>query len=387
MRVLMLFLDMVRPNRLKLFDEKNNYKYLDKLIFKLGGTLYTNCYSPAPDTPRSMACFYTGLLPFENGCDTRVKWPGKFLKDKPNIFDPFIKNNYNMNFFSNPNERQGGLFPPGIDQIGAHNTNYDLDKYLKELKLKDKHLVFIGIPDFHWALQDWGYNLKAEKVAEDEIEKTLKIIFQNLNEEDFDYIFVFSDHGFKFNAQVRLEKSFQFLDRDRSNIFMFLRKKGDNKLTKSNKLCSIQDLKHTIYDLFGLESTFSLLNGSERKYVVLEDHMSISAPKINQNIHIWGVANKDSIYVRDLQSGFLIKKNGLVNNGINNEYDNILKQESQFGKYINEHNKVFEYKKLILAQTNYMNGGARLKESPLHKIYRIYHILKDHLKLILNYKL
>ena len=126
----MLFVDMLRPNRFGSYNNQIQANQIDDLIHELGGTLYTNCFCPGPDTPRGMACLYTGLLPKENGCDTRVKWPSKFIpKDTPNIFDPFIKNNYEMSFFSNPNERQGGLFPHGIEDIGTHNQDYDLKKY------------------------------------------------------------------------------------------------------------------------------------------------------------------------------------------------------------------------------------------------------------------
>ena len=82
MRVLFLFIDMLRPNRYGLYNQKLENNKIDNAIIELGGTLYTNCFSPAPDTPRSMASFYTGLSPIENGCNTRVKWPSKFFKQK-----------------------------------------------------------------------------------------------------------------------------------------------------------------------------------------------------------------------------------------------------------------------------------------------------------------
>lgn len=95
MKVLMLFVDMLRPNRFASYNDKIQPNQIDELLMALGGTLYTNCFSPAPDTLRSIACYYTGLLPMENGCDTRVKWPSKLIpKETANIFDPFIENNY-----------------------------------------------------------------------------------------------------------------------------------------------------------------------------------------------------------------------------------------------------------------------------------------------------
>jgi len=379
----MLFVDMLRPNRFRLYNERIKANQIDELIEGLGGTIYTNCFSPAPDTPRSMACLYTGLLPIENGCDTRVKWPGKFIdKGTPNIFDAFIDNNYKMNFFCNPNEREGGLFPPGIENIGTHNENYDLNTYLKNLTLSDNHLVFLSIPDYHWALQDWGYTLKSEKVAINETNKSLEIIFDNLDKDDFDHIFIFSDHGFKFNAQLRLEADFKFLNRDRSNVFMFARKKGDKELSVNDKLCSIQDLTHTVNDIFGLENHFSLFDDSERDYVVIEDHQSVSAPKVNQDVDVWAVITKNEMYVRTLKNSISLKNDKVVDTRINSRFDDILKAESQFGQYLDEHEKVFAYNKLILAQTIYMNGEKRTGTGKMHEILRKFEIVKDHLRLI-----
>ena len=91
MKILILFVDMLRPNRFGIYNEQIKENLIDDFVKNLGGDLYQNCFSPAPDTPRSMACFYSGQTPINNKCDTRVKWPGKFLKkEEPNIFDPFI---------------------------------------------------------------------------------------------------------------------------------------------------------------------------------------------------------------------------------------------------------------------------------------------------------
>ena len=380
MKVLMLFVDMLRPNRFGSYNSEAEINQIDELLEGLGGTIYTNCFSPAPDTPRSMACCYTGLLPMENGCDTRVKWPAKFLSnDTTNIFNPFIDNNYKMHFFSNPNERNGGLFPPGIESIGFHNEDYDMDNYLSKLDLTDNHLVFLSIPDYHWALTDWSYTKKGETVAITETHKSLDIVFKNLNKDDFDHIFIFSDHGFKFNFQLKTEENYKFLNRDRTNIFMFYRKKGDQGISYQNKLCSIQDLSHSVNDIFGLENSFSLLNDSERGYVVIEDHLSISGPKVNQDIDIWAVVTKNEMYIRTLEYSISLKGDDITDSTINPQFDDILKRESQFGKYFDEHKKVFQYNKLILAQTSYMNGSSRPGEGGLQKALRKFEVMKDHL--------
>ena len=381
MKILIIFADMLRPNRFIIYNDMVSPNGIDEFIKSLGGSLYDNCFTPAPDTPRSMASFYTGETPLNNGCDARVKWPEKFIsKDTPTIFDPFINNKYKLNFFSNPNERRGGLFPPGIRSVGDHNNDYDLKKYLEKIHLDDNHLLFLSLPDYHWALQDWGYTKKGERVAINEIRLSFDIIFDKFSKDDFDHIFIFSDHGFKFNNQMRNEERFRFINRDRTNIFMLHRKRGDNNLNKNNKLCSIQDLLHTIYDIFGFEKNYSLFNDNQSQHIVIEDHYSISAPEVNQNVDIWGVATENNIYARTLEDGYLIMNDGQYEKKICEELDTILLKKTQFGEYFDEYNKVFSYHDLILAQTDFMNGNPRADANTRHRIMRYFQVIKDIIK-------
>ena len=380
MRVLFLFIDMLRPNRYGLYNQKLENNKIDNAIIELGGTLYTNCFSPAPDTPRSMASFYTGLSPIENGCNTRVKWPSKFLnKNIETIFDNFLKNEYKLDFFSNPNERKGGLFPPLISDLDVHNNDFNLNHFTHNISLHKNHLIFISIPDFHWAHQDWGYTKKGERIAISETSNSLDIVFNNLNKDDFDHIFLFSDHGFKFNYQIRKESWYNFLNRDRSNIFLFHRAKFDSEIKYDDKLCSIQDLKYTVDEIFGNPNVLSLFSDNQRDYIVCEDHLSIDAPEVNQNVDIWALITKNEVYFRTLNHAILEKNRHIVSENIIPEYDEILKKESQFGRYKDEHEKVFAYHDLILAQTEFMNGNPRKNDNYLHKFYRSIELIKDNI--------
>ena len=202
MKILVVFVDMIRANRLSLFNNDIKSKtQLDNEFEQLGGTIYTNFYSECPDTPRAMASFISGKLPYQNNCDLRTKWPRYFLESETNIFDQLIKKDYELNFFSNPNERKTGMFSKNISDLKIHNNNYDLDGYLKKIRLKNNHFVFISLPDFHWAIDDYGANKFGEKKGYKIISSNLKIIFNNLNKDSFDHIFIFSDHGFKFQYE------------------------------------------------------------------------------------------------------------------------------------------------------------------------------------------
>lgn len=81
MKILIVFIDMVRVDHLNTYNPRAKESLLDKRIRRLGGVLFTRCYTPGPDTPRSIACMQTGLYPYFNGCDTRIRWPKFFIKD------------------------------------------------------------------------------------------------------------------------------------------------------------------------------------------------------------------------------------------------------------------------------------------------------------------
>ncbi|UJF33216.1 hypothetical protein [Paenibacillus hexagrammi] len=62
MKILSVFIDMLRPNLMNVHNHEVPEHELDRFFRQLGGTLYTNCYTPAPDTARSMACFWSGAI-------------------------------------------------------------------------------------------------------------------------------------------------------------------------------------------------------------------------------------------------------------------------------------------------------------------------------------
>ena len=96
---------------------------------------------------------------------------------------------------------------------------------------------------------------------------------------------------------------------------------------------------------------------------------------VNQNIEIWSVVEKNSIYIRDLEKGYVYNRfNRELKELIDTKYDNILKEESSFNKYYTEYRKINKNKDLLLEQNTYMYGGKRYKVP--EKIIKL-HIYKD----------
>lgn len=381
MKILTIFIDMIRANRLSTFNPEVKVDTPLDIAFKeLGGTVYTNCFTPGPDTPRGISTFLTGLDPYKNGCNTRLKWPQFFLnKNQKTIFDLFLEENYKIDCFSSPRERDTGLFPEHIAQMHIHNNDYDMDGYLSKIQLQDKHFVFVSIPDYHWAFDDFGYNTHGEKEAYKVTKSVYDIVFKNFDKDDFDHIFIFSDHGFKFNFERKLEDKKMMLNTDRTNCILLHKVKGQNELKTNHKLCSLADFYPTYQSILWQSSQmgFSLLEDKGRDFIVLEDHINF-APSINQNIELWAIVKQDSIYIRTLEDACTISKtHKIASTEINNQNDEILKQNSSFGVYIDEYEKIFRYRDNILKKDVYMNGQKRETKG---KLYRYYFAFFDLLK-------
>src|SRR3989338_5821760 len=88
MKILIIFVDMLRPDMLQVLNSAVAKGPLDEELEKIGGTLYRNCFTQAPDTARSLACVWSGKYPYKNGCDKRIKNP-KFYWNK-GLICPFL---------------------------------------------------------------------------------------------------------------------------------------------------------------------------------------------------------------------------------------------------------------------------------------------------------
>lgn len=305
MKVLFCFLDMLRPDLLSLYGNKY-YSNVDKYLEQLGGTVFLNCYTPGPDTPRSTACMITGLYPKKNGCNARVKYPEFFLKeDVDNLFNLLVKNNIKLHFYLDKYNRDIGFLPKGFNKEEyIKGSDLIIQEYLKFFKPEENSFNFFYFPDFHNVVMDNAYSLKTPKKGLNKIYDILKILDNNIDYTEFDYIFFVSDHGYTLKTDLKKN----VLDSHRSKIFLFIHKKGDTCITYNNKLCSTLDFLLTITKLFEVPSIitegYDLFSEKQREYVLLEDHSDFSV-NIHQSIEKYGVITPTNKYFTDVSGGWV----------------------------------------------------------------------------------
>lgn len=265
---------------------------LDILLKKIGGTFYSRCYTPAPDTPRSSACMWTGEYPKRNGCDNRLKYPKRFLKTDADFWHLLQKEGYTFNIYMRETDVQIGTLPSGFESYVKCGT---LDSYLDGLHIEERSLTFFYFHDLHSYLDSHGYTLKQLHKGLDFLTSLIKSIFEKLDPEQFDYIILFSDHGFRFEGQGNPH----LIDDDRVKTTMFLRKKGDQGFTINEELRSNLDVCPTILEIAGIPVPPGMagksLLGTGHEYILIEDHDDFSV-RLSQSVEHWAVFTGNNKY-------------------------------------------------------------------------------------------
>ena len=353
---------MLRPNLTNLCNPNAPERDFDRIVRKTGGTLFTNCFTPSPDTPRSLGCFWSGQTPWRNGCDSKLKYPRYFLKT-PSFLDLLHERDYELNFFSPPLHLDLGILPDGYVEKGRHNQDMDLKKYLSETTFSDNSFTFISLPDFHWALDDLINTMRGVEQGLYVLADCLEIIVSAPVFECFDYVLIFSDHGCKIDSQFRTEEKYQLMNRDRTNIFMYLREKGQAELIYNDKLCSIVDIYPTICDILKIpyvaDCGYSLRSPHSHDYIIAEDSGTFTA-EVRENMSLWAVIRQNGFYFRDLERRYFYENESTFDLPPEHLDELIAENSTIFHKYLKAERVLSLYKNMNNYAGPYSNGDARV---------------------------
>lgn len=248
MKILVFFVDMLRMEQVFTPKEGWKNKDLENMLEGMGGTLFSSCYTPGPDTNRSLGCFWSSKYPRDNGCNRRPTGPYDFLKNPELSWMGYLKKEgYCINsFVGKYRNSRIGIFPNVYDkEVDNLSTGMFYNEWLPSLHIKDNSITFIKIADFHYFIDDYNATKEAFKNG---VSFVIEMIQQFLNMFPlnlFDETIIFSDHGFRYF----FEKPEYLLDEKRSRIFLFWHHKNESTLRVDNKLRSIMDIYPTLLDL------------------------------------------------------------------------------------------------------------------------------------------
>ena len=349
---------MIRVDHLSLYNDNMEKTSLDLFFENLGGTILTNCYTPAPDTPRSIAGLQSGLLPYLNGCDSRVTWPRYFMK--PNIetiFDIAVGLGYKVNLCATKSDIETGLFKfKENENISIFTT---IEDFTDTVHLSENTLSLIAIDDYHSAIDDYGGTSLGIKEGQ-------KVILYSLNNfltpdivNKYDYSFFFSDHGHALQSEIVMQKNkLELLSDGRTKLFMFYHNINNKKIVKDSRLASILDLYASIVDLIGsgdFRQVFSFFRDSQRDILHIEDHADFRVSP-EQIVSQWRVIS-DEIDIRTNVFETLNKKGQIIDINVVKKYLDSF--SPSFSYYMKQIEILKMYEKMKQRKTHYFNGVKR----------------------------
>lgn len=302
MRLLVIFMDMLRTDFLSLYNKDLDDTPLDDYFKKLNGTLFNNIYTPCPDTARSLSTFFSGKPCYENGCNKRGKYPGQFL-NQTTILDALEHNGYSIRLFTN---RSRYIFPQRFQE-----DKYYIDT-LGNFDLKENCFTFVDIPDVHHVLDDFGALRKSVKIAHKQLKNSLDFLFYSIDHNSFDKIIYFSDHGHMLKTErVETFDEKHFIGDARSRVFFYEKNKTDESFKVNKTFSSIAYFPAYLSKSLKLKGSFDFGDKyidmpEENLKILIEDFKSIRSG-INQVPDVWGLKtaeklityNKDNIQTMD----------------------------------------------------------------------------------------
>ena len=373
MKILVYFIDMLRPNQLSTWNKNCTDTELDKWIREFGGTIYTRTYTPGPDTPRSQACVWTSRYPKFNGCDVRIKYPMYNLKNpKNNFFRVFIDAGYKINFFMIEQNRLLGELPEDFTDICSYSKNMLLEDYLKTIDVSDNSLTYIAIDDFHHAVTDFYSSRKAVDFGASQARKCLSVIDREIGLDTFDFILIYSDHGFAMSGEP-MNNAFQQLGEGRTNVFMMTRRKGDTRLHQDVKIRSVLDIGPTLCEIAGLSIPYridgkSLLDSDGSEYIVISDHKSFNVD-LCQTIEYWAIYNERGFAAVDCDMNW--EADYELSEEEKKKFADILKEKGDFFEENTRASMILKYyKDFIQTADYYFDGTPRKRYPPAKQVVR-----------------
>jgi hypothetical protein len=394
-----MFIDALRPNLLNVYDSSMPETILNKTFKKLGGTIFTNCYTSSPDTTRSIASLWSSKYPKSNECNTRMKW-AKYCMNQPEASLLFLlkQNGYSFNIFTGGrNFTESGLPPPFFDEefgksIGM--TLSDWASHLKNEKQPDENsITFICLPDFHMRLDVIGYNKKNALKTFNLVNDLVETVDNMLDIHSFDSAIIFSDHGCLIKEDGKLCKS-NLLIEGRVQTYLQVINKAKNNDNESysidSKLRSIMDIYPTVLELAGISypediAGKNLFAHTGHEYILLEDHTDFSIG-VGISPKIWGAVDTEGIHVIDYDG---IWKSVSKDKEKLSFYKKELEEKmSFFAEYQKQFYVIGQYNKLKIAMRtlNYSNG-ERQKVFLFNIMIKLKRLIKNIMPLFLVKKL
>lgn len=308
MKILFLFCDMLRPDKL-VFGSP-----VLELMGKIGGTWFREAYTPAAETPRALACMYTGLYPKRNGCRKRGQWPYYFMDTGcDNLFRLLKRHDYRTLYYASPYSfsPREGIVPRDFDSCGEAFFDYDEITEAVEKDSSKNLCVWLGYDDYHDAVDHYSCGPVvsreiADKVGQEHLASAIDKFIRSVGNK-FDRIILFSDHG----CLLENDKNSEYIGKTRTNITLFVHRAGDKGINEIKNTVSLMDIFPTVAEWLGEKPDtdgISLEDLNTGRIVAMEDiyHYKGVDQFLYSTYNLWAVKTDDYYYIEHLDG----KNNG-----------------------------------------------------------------------------
>lgn len=303
MKILFLFIDMYRADSLKIYNPLvKSSSEIEKIFTDLGGCVELERYTEGPDTPRSMASFYTGSPPWKNGCNERSKWPKFFLEANNNILSDFQELGFEIYTCISKYRLDVGLLPPLTKEVtNFENLNEFFESKERILSVEDG-IYFFDLDDYHSVVDDYSGDPSSHSIGDKKVCNSLNRVLRELDSEAFDLIYIFSDHGCCLSTDD--DSNYEFTGPKRTKVLSFVHRKGDEGVFTSDVRCTLSDFRSSIKHL---DDRIVYEQQQSKTDIVIEDYRSILFS--NNKPNIWKVLSDQYSFVATTNERRLYKNN------------------------------------------------------------------------------
>lgn len=302
MRTIIFFADMLRAN---LLDFTENQGSLESSLRNYGGTWFSNCITSAPDTPRSMAIFFSGELPRVTGVDRRSKWPGGHLPDEfgNRLFGQIESGR--LSIIDKSLHHSQILFPKAVQEVAHFYPTVDEYANSSETDSKEDEVIFIVSKAYHEVVDSRHAHSSSHSKALSLVTSEINELVEKLKLSRGDRLVLFSDHGCKLSSDDF--DNLSRLNRDRSQVAFFLSDfSNPGEISQVEKLLSMIDIHEVTKRLISnknmpmTELVLQILEENTSSPLVhVEDHLAY-ATQIGEPVKTWAVFSQNWEYYCDL---------------------------------------------------------------------------------------
>lgn len=378
---------MFRGSSLSSYNGREIDTVFDIFLKQLGGTSYINTFTPTPDTNRSMSTFFSGVPAFFNGCQKKGSSLSNLNVDT--FLHLLLQHGFSINALLYE-EYHRGYFPQDLLNKISFISGSNIFEQLNYLTVQENSFTFIDLPDAHIVVNDYIAFPSSENVYNSLLTKILNDIQEILKFNEFDYVFLFSDHGHAgYFDSLRYKKN-ELLDNRRTQLLMHIKKRNDNEFKTNDKLHSIADIYDTILDITGFESerkskfgNVSFFSSHGRDHIIFEEMYGFYLGS-NQVPELWACKTPYGFYQVDSS------KNEIIVGDFEGARQILFSDYPAIYQYIEENDYFSKLLKtsFSLRRNTFSNGSKRytpLKIRLLHYIYftLIPNKLRNYLKSVL----